>query len=254
MHTSFGGSTIEQWLTNETIATCSGVKPNAANQEWHDARVLPYIDMTIKGWTWYQGENDCHGVQGNSASNAGYSCMMQALVQQWRGLWSQTPNTTHPEAPFGIVTLASSGSEGSSSLAMGAMRQAQTAGYGVLPSPHGTGMANTFMAQAYDLDDKWSGDRGPCVDIGWNVSSPIHNCCGRNANGSSCPAAWATKCANMCTANAHTHAYMGGIHPRNKRPVGERLATAVRCAAVSNGSYVCPFCLCVSWLVVALMR
>ena len=33
---------------------------------------------------------------------------------------------------------------------MGAMRQAQTAGYGVLPPPEGgTGLDNTFFAQAY---------------------------------------------------------------------------------------------------------
>jgi hypothetical protein len=76
---------------------------------------------------------------------------MQALVGQWRQLWSQSVGTTDPAAPFGIVTLASSGSEGASSLAMGAMRQAQTAGFGVLPPPssnrHHGGMANTFLAQ-----------------------------------------------------------------------------------------------------------
>ena len=103
---------------------------------------------------------------GNSAASAGYSCEMQALVSQWRQLWSASAGTTDPSAPFGIVTLASSGSEGANSLAMGAMRQAQTAGFGVLPPPssssgHAGGMANTFLAQAYDLDDKWSGDRGP---------------------------------------------------------------------------------------------
>ena len=49
--------------------------------------------------------------------------------------------TTDPNAPFGIVTLASSGSEGGPH--MGAMRQAQTAGYGVLPGPKGSVMHNT---------------------------------------------------------------------------------------------------------------
>jgi hypothetical protein len=52
VHTAWGGSTIEQWLTNETIATCSGAPISGANQEWHDTRVLPYTDMSIKGWTW----------------------------------------------------------------------------------------------------------------------------------------------------------------------------------------------------------
>lgn len=78
----------------------------------------------------YQGENDCHNVMGNAQAKAGYSCEMAALVSQWRQLWSATAGTTDPHAPFGIVTLASSGSEGASSLAMGAMRQAQTAGFG----------------------------------------------------------------------------------------------------------------------------
>ena len=38
-------------------------------------------------------------------------------------------------------------------------------------------MAGTFLAQAYDTDDEWSGDRGPCLVVGWNASSPTHACC-----------------------------------------------------------------------------
>eukprot|EP01047_Picozoa_sp_COSAG01_P001493 COSAG01_NODE_34_length_34978_cov_45.798475_20_plen_111_part_00 len=96
---------------------------------------------------------------GNSVAQVGYSCQMQALVGQWRKLWHASSGTDRL-APFGIVTLASSGSEGASSLAMGAMRQAQTAGFGVLPpraaaapsAPQAqTMMANTFLAQAYRL-------------------------------------------------------------------------------------------------------
>ena len=154
VHTAWGGSTIEQWLTNETIATCKFAKPTASGQEFHDTRVMPYVDMSLKGFVWYQGENNCHSVMGNSAANAGYSCEMEALVTQWRQLWSASAGTTDPAAPFGIVSLASSGSEGASSLQMGAMRQAQTAGFGVLPPPadaqqeqQAHGMANTFLAQ-----------------------------------------------------------------------------------------------------------
>ena len=94
------------------------------------------------------------GRKGNSAANEGYSCNQRMLVEGWREIWSKTPGTTDPKAPFGIVTLASRGSEGGPN--MGAMRQAQTAGYGVLPPPAGeTGLDNTFFAQAYDLDDQW---------------------------------------------------------------------------------------------------
>jgi len=181
--------------------------------------------MTVKGWTWYQGENDMRTVKGNSVATAGYACMMQALVQQWRALWSASPGTTSPEAPFGIVTLASSGSEGANGLAMGAMRQAQTGGYGSLPSPS---MPNTFLAQAYDLDDEWismSGG-GPCMDHGFNASDAAYHCCGPDANASLCPTVWKSKCTNMCAALNGTKEYMGGLHPRSKRPVGRRLATA----------------------------
>ena len=52
VHTAWGGSTIEQWLTNETIATCEYASPSTSNQEYHDTRVLPYIDMSLKGFVW----------------------------------------------------------------------------------------------------------------------------------------------------------------------------------------------------------
>ena len=71
-------------------------------------------------------------MKGNSAANVGYGCMQRELINGWRAAWSRAePGTTPPDAPFGIVTLASSGSEGGPH--MGAMRQAQTANYGVLP-------------------------------------------------------------------------------------------------------------------------
>ena len=54
-----------------------------------------------------------------------------------------TSGTTDPVAPFGLVTLAPSGSEGGNDI--GTMRWAQTAGYGVVPNP---AMPNTFLAQA----------------------------------------------------------------------------------------------------------
>ena len=95
---------------------------------------------------------------GNSALGYGYSCLMPVLVKEWRALWSKTPNTTDPMAPFGLVTLASSGNEGGHNL--GSMRLAQTAGYGVLPN---AAMPNTFLVQALDLDDPYINTT--CSDI-----------------------------------------------------------------------------------------
>jgi sialate O-acetylesterase len=54
IHTAWGGSTIEQWLDNTTISTCSNATLSPQNQMFHDNRVLPWVDMTLKGWVWYQ--------------------------------------------------------------------------------------------------------------------------------------------------------------------------------------------------------
>lgn len=60
VHTAWGGSTIEQWLTNSSIDSCEKTVVNADSQKWHDQRVLPYVDMTLKGWVWYQGLEYMH--------------------------------------------------------------------------------------------------------------------------------------------------------------------------------------------------
>eukprot|EP01046_Picozoa_sp_COSAG06_P011178 COSAG06_NODE_631_length_13616_cov_6.997411_1_plen_97_part_00 len=78
---------------------------------------------------------------GNSAESTGYACLQVALVKQWRELWSTTPDTTPADAPFGLVTLAPSGTEGGSDI--GTMRWAQTGSYGAMPNP---AMPNTFVS------------------------------------------------------------------------------------------------------------
>ena len=79
---------------------------------------------------------------GNSAMHTGYACQQVALIKQWRELWSATTGTTDPMAPFGLVTLAPSGTEGGADI--GTMRWAQTANYGYAPNP---ALPNVFIAQ-----------------------------------------------------------------------------------------------------------
>ena len=43
---------IEEWLTNETIATCSNLSLAQHNQMLYDQNVRPYLSMTVKGWLW----------------------------------------------------------------------------------------------------------------------------------------------------------------------------------------------------------
>eukprot|EP00038_Savillea_parva_P025920 m.50173 g.50173 ORF g.50173 m.50173 type:complete len:698 (-) comp7211_c0_seq2:133-2226(-) len=206
IHTAWGGSTIEQWLSNDSITGCAQASISSANSEWHETRVLPYVGTTVKGWVWYQGENDMHNYFGNSMMDSGYACLMKTLVAQWRTLWSATPGTTDPNAPFGLVTLAPSGGEGGQS--MGAMRWAQTASHGVAPNPD---LPNVFVAQAFDLNDPFSNDT--CYGV-----TKCHD------NSVPPPGGWPPSCQAYCASVRTTNWYMGPIHPRTKKPVGARLA------------------------------
>ena len=247
VHTAWGGSTIEDWVNNETLAVCSdtcheqtrgnvgGVDRRGYSlMEWH---ALPYVNMTIKGWLWYQAENNMNMVPkcvlGNSERNQGYSCLMVGLVRLWRKLWSATPGTTDPLAPFGVVALPLSGSEGNPNI--GLMRWAQTGGYGVLPSE---AMPNTFLVQSYDLEDPYrgafdlclhgeccypgksfsfgNGDPKQCVDSKYQTDTYAGFQC------SMCD----ELCGDFCASAYATNFYMGPIHPRLKYPVGSRLAEA----------------------------
>lgn len=165
-------------------------------------------------------------VKGNAAVNVGYSCKQRELVKGWRAIWSETAGTTDPKAPFGVVTLASSGTEGGPN--MGAMRLAQTAGYGVLPNPE---IPNSFLAQAGDLDDAWGPAAGACFsDFAdqWGCCDAKHPTYQANRSSATCKAGTKGKpeiCDPACAAVAGTKS-QGGIHPRSKMPVGERLAAA----------------------------
>lgn len=232
---------IEEWVPNRTSAQCDAAWGAPHNQKLWDQNVVPYLDMTVKGWLWYQGENNMHGVMGNSQQGVGYGCQMPALVAEWRKHWSVTAGTTDPLAPFGVVTLAPGGDEGGKDI--GGMRWSQTANYGVLPNP---AMPATFLAQAYDLGEPWGHALDTCVKH-WN-------CCERLGgsipwkprNMTKCPdggEGWG-QCANYCEgagSPAATAPYMGGIHPRDKYPVGTRLAQAASVAVYGAGSGKLPF-------------
>jgi hypothetical protein len=197
--------------------------------EWWNQRILPYANMTIKGWAWYQGENNMHNLFGNSAAGTGYACLMPKLVADWRKVWAANSGTD-PMAPFGLVSLAASGGEGGADI--GSMRIAQTGSYGVLPNPD---MPNTFLAQAYDLDDPVSSlncYHDGCCSTPFNTTKKGCNGCEKVC------ADWGTA---PCADNQCAPVYMGPIHPRDKIHVGKRLARA--CAATvydKSGAFAGP--------------
>lgn len=63
-------------------------------------------------------------------------------------------------------------------------------------------MPNTFLAQAYDLDDEWLSfaPQGPCYEFGFNQTSPHHQCCGKGKNLTLCTSDWQQKCQPACAA------------------------------------------------------
>jgi len=55
-------------------------------------QVLPFVDMTVKGWVWYQGENNMGAPKGNSLVNLGSGKPIgNQLEPSWKGPPSQTP-------------------------------------------------------------------------------------------------------------------------------------------------------------------
>eukprot|EP01060_Flectonema_neradi_P011037 TRINITY_DN180_c0_g1_i1.p1 TRINITY_DN180_c0_g1~~TRINITY_DN180_c0_g1_i1.p1 ORF type:complete len:608 (+),score=158.57 TRINITY_DN180_c0_g1_i1:43-1866(+) len=206
IHTAWGGSTAEQWTSNQTSSLCKNVTLNAGSQEWFDTRLMPFSQMTVKGFTWYQGENDMGNVFGNSEYSTGYSCEVPKMVAEWRSVFSKEPGTTSPTAPFGLVTLAPSGTEGHPDI--GAMYVAQLGSYGDMPN---AAFPNTFYAHAFDLGDPFG-----------NITCYRDGCCPNNLK----PGAFCHGCDQYCDSLNKTNFYMGPIHPRDKLPVGQRLAQA----------------------------
>ena len=198
---AIGGSAIEEWVDLPTQEACAYYEHQANggpnNHVLYDTMVRSFVNMTIKGWAYYQGENNAGSLHGNFLTSTGYACLMPRLISSWRAAWSATPGTTDPLAPFGLCTLSSDDSEGSAD--MGSFRFAQSGSFGYAPNP---AMPNTFIAHGYDLADPWvyCGDKPQTKQCaGCDSADPEYDCMQE----------W----------------YMGpGIHPRLKKPIGQRLA------------------------------
>jgi hypothetical protein len=70
------------------------IYPLGPTHQLYATQVIPFVDMTVKGWVWYQGENNMGNRKGNSLANTGYSCEQRELIRGWREVWSETPGTT----------------------------------------------------------------------------------------------------------------------------------------------------------------
>lgn len=88
IHTSWGGSLIEAWMSAEALGSVkkfdlNGVDLNRGNRfptVLFNAMINPLIPYTIKGALWYQGE-------ANAGRPDEYRFLFPAMVKDWRDRW-----------------------------------------------------------------------------------------------------------------------------------------------------------------------
>lgn len=89
IHTSWGASPVEAWMSNETLIQFQNidlekvdvsVKPNAIPTALFNAMIHPLINYKIKGALWYQGE-------ANRLQPENYKKFFPAMVKDWRNRW-----------------------------------------------------------------------------------------------------------------------------------------------------------------------
>ena len=169
IETAYGGTSINSWSSPQVLSSCnissssSNLENNepdidisndritkVANTQLWNAMIYPFLQTTILGAIWYQGEAD----SGYPTCND-YSCLLISMINDWRLQWSLYSDTS-PMFPFGIVQLAAWGETNNnntcgndiSCTSVAILRYAQTGNYGYLPNPE---MINTFFATAVDL-------------------------------------------------------------------------------------------------------
>lgn len=99
---NWGGSTIETWMTVESIDSTpgidhavakSGVYDNSIPQRLYNGMILPICRYTAKGFIWYQGES-------NRKNWYDYKALQVSLVKLWRQTWNDE------QMPFYFTQLA----------------------------------------------------------------------------------------------------------------------------------------------------
>jgi sialate O-acetylesterase len=90
------GSFCQDWTNEEVIESNSTLSLfYASHSTLYNGMINPLINLSIKGFIWYQGENNGHDVP---ASN--YTLLNDALIAGWRSKFNQ------PDLPFYLVQIA----------------------------------------------------------------------------------------------------------------------------------------------------
>ena len=102
IQTAWGGTRIEAWMPEATAREVEAdivqtndrfENPNKVGY-LYNAMIRPLLNMTARGFIWYQGESNVH-----TNNYPHYAHYMEKLVSQWRGDWGD------PDMPFYFVQL-----------------------------------------------------------------------------------------------------------------------------------------------------
>jgi len=88
IHTSWGGSLVEAWMSTESLSPIKDIdltevdleRGNRFSTVLFNAMINPLIPYTIKGALWYQGES-------NASRPEEYEKLFPAMVADWRARW-----------------------------------------------------------------------------------------------------------------------------------------------------------------------
>lgn len=145
--TSWGGSSVQAWMSEEVVAKYEKNRPQKLDLKkspqkfptaLYNAMIHPLIPFTIKGAIWYQGESNRHEPER-------YSTLFSEMVKDWRKRWELG------DFPFYYVQVAPFpyGSNRNIYEAPGNsafLREAQLNSLDIIP--------NSAMAVAMDLGDE----------------------------------------------------------------------------------------------------
>lgn len=128
---SWGGSSIEAWMNQSTLASIEGFNIDthkSANKKMHqqmeglyNTMLWPVKNFTARGFLWYQGESNISNYQL-------YAPMMTAMVQLWRNMWEA------PDMPFYYVQIAPYKYKDNSDISAALLREAQVKALKTIPN------------------------------------------------------------------------------------------------------------------------
>lgn len=140
---SWGGSRIEAWMDEQSLATVEGMDIAAAKnpkrsmsqrlEGLYNTMLWPVKNFTARGFLWYQGESNISNYQF-------YTPMMTAMVQLWRNVWEA------PDMPFYYVQIAPHKYKNSRDTAAALLREAQAKALKTIP--------NSGMVPTTDIGDE----------------------------------------------------------------------------------------------------